>query len=145
MVGFEGLFGFCIYTVLVTVLCFVPCHWRINACVYTPEGFGYMESTTAFFSQIRDNLWLLLLSFCWIFAVTAYNPLGVSIIKHINAVARSISNVSQTILVWLIGIIVTLTAGATYPNFYWEKLDALVIILQFVGFIFIVIGNLSYN
>ncbi len=59
------------------------------------------------------------MTFCWIFNVTAYNPLGVTITKNINAVARAISDVSQTVLVWIIGLIVTLSVGKVYPNFVW--------------------------
>ena len=69
--------------------------------------------------QIWANKFLLFLTFCWIFNVTAYNPLGVSITKHINAVARAISDVCQTVLVWAIGIIVTVSLGQTYPNLVW--------------------------
>ena len=53
----------------------------------------------------------MFLTFCWIFNVTLYNPLGVTITKHINALARAISDVSQTVLVWGIGLTVTLTIG----------------------------------
>lgn len=104
-----------------------------------------MENWTSYFNQIFSNWFLLFLTFCWIFNVTAYNPLGVNITKYINALARAISDVCQTVFVWAFGIIVTLTVGNTYPNFKWEKLEAEIIILQLIGFIFLVFGNLIYN
>lgn len=119
VVGYEGVFGLTIYTIIVTVLCFVPCDFGPEACVYTREGLSYMEGLTSFLDQIWEHKLLLFFTFCWIFNVTAYNPLGVSVTKHINALARAISDVSQIVLVWGIGIVVTLTLGQTYPNLAW--------------------------
>jgi len=104
-----------------------------------------MENWASYFIQIFSNWLLLFLTFCWIFNVTAYNPLGVTITKYINALARAISDVCQTVFVWAIGIIVTVTIGSTYPNFKWEKLDGAVVGLQLLGFAFLVFGNLIYN
>lgn len=104
-----------------------------------------MENTLSYFDQIFSNWWLLLLTFCWIFSIALYNPLGVTITKHINALARAISDVSQTVLVWAIGITVTFTVGSTYPNYKWEKLQTNVILLQLVGFVFLIFGNMIYN
>lgn len=42
--------------------------------------------------------------------------------KYINALARAIANMTKSILVWIIGIIITLTIGRTHPNLQWEKL-----------------------
>ena len=54
--------------------------------------------------------------------VTAFfNVSGVTITKHINALARVIADVSKTIVVWVIGLLVTLALGKTYPNLVWEK------------------------
>lgn len=65
--------------------------------------------------------------------------------KYINALARSIGDVTRTILVWMVGIIVTLTAGSKYPNYKWELIDGGVIAVQLVGFVILVAGNLIYN
>lgn len=78
-----------------------------------------MEGWGSFINEVFGNKILLLLTFCWIFGVGSFNPLGVSITKHINALARAISDVCQTVLSWSIGIIVTLTLGKTYPNLIW--------------------------
>ncbi len=42
VVGYEGVFGIIIYTIIVTILCFVPCNFGPEACVYTREGYSYM-------------------------------------------------------------------------------------------------------
>ena len=78
--------------------------------------------------------------------VTAFfNVSGVSITKHINALARAIADVSKTVVVWILGMIITLSLGGTYPNLKWEKTEAMVIIFQLIGFCFLVLGNLVYN
>jgi hypothetical protein len=59
-----------------------------------------------------------------IFSIATFNIAGVSVTKYINALARSIGDVTRTVLVWMIGIIVTVTAGATHPNFVWEIVGA---------------------
>ncbi len=40
-----------------------------------------------------------------------FNLIGLTITKYINALARAILNLTKTALVWIIGIIVTVTAG----------------------------------
>lgn len=42
VVGFEGLFGFLIYLVLIPALCYTPCYFGQDACVFSNEGFAYM-------------------------------------------------------------------------------------------------------
>ncbi len=59
-----------------------------------------------------------------IFSIATFNICGVTVTKYINALARSIGDVTRTVLVWAIGIIITLTAGATRPNFQWELVKA---------------------
>lgn len=80
-----------------------------------------------------------------IFSIALFNLCGVSVTKYINALARSLADVTRTVLIWLIGIIVTVTAGAYYPNYNWELTSAGAIIVQFVGFVVLVFGNLIYN
>lgn len=88
-----------------------------------------------------------LLFFCilGIFSIATFNITGVTVTKYINALARSIGDVTRTILVWGIGIIITVTAGATYPNYKWELLNGGAIALELLGFVILVSGNLVYN
>lgn len=50
-----------------------------------------------------------------------YNIAGNSITKYINAISRAIVNISGTVIVWIFGIILTLTLGKNYPNYRWEQ------------------------
>jgi hypothetical protein len=55
-----------------------------------------------------------------IFSISTFNICGVTVTKYINALARSIADVTRTVIVWAVGIIITVTAGSTRPNFKWE-------------------------
>lgn len=68
-----------------------------------------------------------------------------TVTKYINALARSIGDVTRTILVWSVGLIITLTAGATHPNYAWELTKPGAIVVQLLGFIILILGNLVYN
>ena len=43
--------------------------------------------------------------------MAVYNILGVIITKEINSVARAICDVSRIVVVWTVGIVVTVTVG----------------------------------
>ncbi len=68
-----------------------------------------------------------------------------TVTKYINALARSIGDVTRTVLVWIIGIIITVTAGSTRPNFKWELVEVGAILVELLGFLVLVSGNLIYN
>lgn len=55
-----------------------------------------------------------------VFVIAFFNVTGLMITKHINALARAILNMSKTALVWIIGIIVTVTAGKSNSDYKWE-------------------------
>lgn len=48
IVGYEGLFGFVMYAILIPILCYVPCPFGMDACVYDISGMPCMESFTAY-------------------------------------------------------------------------------------------------
>jgi hypothetical protein len=43
VVGYEGLFGLAISTLVVIIVSFVPCSFGLNACVYNDEGYPFIE------------------------------------------------------------------------------------------------------
>lgn len=73
-----------------------------------------------------------------------FNISGVTVTKYINALARAIANLTKSILVWIVGIIITVTAGKNHPNLRWEKLQLSIILMQIIGFILMALGNLIY-
>jgi hypothetical protein len=63
----------------------------------------------------------------------------------VNAVARSICDVSRTVLIWTVGIIITVTVGVNEENYRWERTQVGAILIQILGFVLLVFGNLIYN
>jgi hypothetical protein len=80
-----------------------------------------------------------------VFSIATFNVTGVTVTKYINSLARSICDVTRTVIVWIVGILVTVTAGVNKPNYKWELISGGAIGLQLVGFAVLILGNLIYN
>ena len=48
-----------------------------------------------------------------------FNASAVTVSKHISPLVRSICDVSRTLVIWLVGIIVTVTIGKNKENYKW--------------------------
>jgi len=75
--------------------------------------------------------------------IAVFNIAGVNVTKHISSLARSIIDVSRTVLVWIISI--TITVSTSNPNFKWENTRFGAISIELAGFLVLVAGNLIYN
>lgn len=58
---------------------------------------------------------------------------------------RSIADVSRTLIVWIVSIIITVTLGHDNTHYKWENLKTGAIILEIFGFVILVAGNFIYN
>ena len=89
----------------------------------------------------------MLMIFCigYVFSVMTFNITGLSVTRYINALARATCDVSRTVLIWLAGIIVTVTVGQQESNYKWEMTETGAVVCQLLGFLLIVLGNLIYN
>jgi hypothetical protein len=92
-----------------------------------------------------QNGLLLFFVILGIFSIATFNVTGVTVTKYINALARSICDVTRTVIVWIVGIIITISAGSQKPNYKWELIDGAAISLQLLGFLVLISGNLVYN
>lgn len=133
------------YFVILPIISYIPCSFGEAACVFDSHSMPFMESPVAYFKEAVSSGSLLFFCILGVFSIATFNVTGVTVTKYINALARSITDVTRTILVWTIGIIITATAGANYPNFEWELIKTGAIIVEFMGFIILVAGNLIYN
>lgn len=43
VVGYEGFFGLCGYSIILGIIYFIPCSFGVNACVFTEQGYSYIE------------------------------------------------------------------------------------------------------
>ena len=104
-----------------------------------------MERPETYFSEAFSSGSLGFFCILGVFSIATFNITGVTVTKYINALARSIGDVTRTILVWGIGLIVTATAGVFYPNYEWELTNGGAIAIELIGFVIVVLGNLVYN
>ena len=144
-VGYEGLFGTLLCLIALPILSSAHCSFGISACVYDGNGEGFIEGWNAFVEGVTSSTLLICLVVLAFIEIAIYNVSSLSVTKYINALARVIGANAKIILVWLAGVVVTVTLGREHPNYRWESLNAIVIVLQLVGFVLLVVGNLIYN
>lgn len=143
MVGFEGLFGVCLLTVVLTILSFIPCDFGVKGCVFDAESNPFMELPLVYLREVFASGLLIFLVISGILTIAVYNFGGVSITKMFDALTRSLLNVTKTAAIWIIGIVITLFA--TTPEYKLEDLDIWVNLVKAVGFTCIIFGTLIYN
>lgn len=76
--------------------------------------------------------------------ISAYNLNGVRITKLFDALTRSLLNITKTSVIWIIGIIITVSVGDN-PDYQLESKDVAVNLVKGAGFAFIIVGTLIYN
>ena len=145
MVGYEGIFALAGLTIVIGILNYVPCSFGIDACAYGIDGKPFVEQTRTYFTSIGSTNLLLSFGILGVLSITVFNVCSVCVTKYINALTRSICGVTRTILIWFIGIIVTITLGKTQRNYRWESLALKQIVMESLGFLTLIIGNLLYN
>jgi hypothetical protein len=55
--------------------------------------------------------------------MSAYNTLGVIIAKYMNSLTRAICDASRTVIIWMVGIILSASLGRNDKRFQWESTD----------------------
>ena len=58
--------------------------------------------------------------------------------------ARAVCDVIRTTIIWLAGIIITVTVGHDDDIYKWESTNPKAIALDVVGFAILIVGNLIY-
>ncbi len=128
VVGWEGVWGFSIYVVLLVIFQFIPVSEGGNF------GFhGKLEDSIAAFKQFGHNIPCLMYSVGSIFSIAAFNGFGMAVTKFASAAQRSTIDTSRTLLIWVFFLCM--------PRPYKEFFHA----LQLVGFVFLVCGTLLFN
>jgi hypothetical protein len=145
MVGLEGLFGLGLTLLILPILTFAPCDFGRSACVVTATGESFLERPEVYLEEVGQNGLLLFFSIFCVFSVTTFNVSGVSVTQSLGALTRVVCDVVRTLIIWVVGVVVTLTAGEEADNYKWESTDGRVIALQLFAFAVLVVGNLLYS
>lgn len=157
LVGFEGLWGSCMYAILLIIFQNVDCNdWdsdiREGICFYYNEtsiftnetsgdtykvvkNISRIEDTEFAFRQMGDNAALLVIYIFYIVSIAMYNIVGINLTKLVSSTARAVVDTVRTVFIWLFFLIFTPVEG-THETFYG---------LQLVGFILMVCGTIIYN
>jgi hypothetical protein len=144
MVGCEGCFGLFIITFIALCFSLTPCSFGEKMCCYDSFGNPYFERIDQFFVEVGTNGVIALLVVIGIATISLYNLNGVRITKLFDALTRSLLNITKTSVIWIVGIIVTVSVGDN-PDYQLESKDVVVNVVKAVGFSFIILGTLIYN
>jgi hypothetical protein len=112
--------------------------------VFDSFGNPYFERIDVFYGEVFSDGILFMLTFVGLLTVGMYNLNGARITKLIDALTRSLLNITKTGIIWLLGIIITFIAGDN-PDYQIESKDPWVNVVKAAGFSFIVMGTLVYN
>lgn len=115
-VGFEGLFG------ALTILFLMPFMAQPSISSSSP----FFDLSRGWYQMINTPsvLWS---GIAIAFSISLFNYFGLSVTRHVSATARSLTDTSRTLSIWLI----SLALG-------WEQLLFPVSLLQVLGFSFLV-------
>lgn len=123
-VGWEGLFGFCIMTILI-----IPFNF-IDGGIFAQNPRGTLEDIPDAFYQIGTTPLLLVPILGNIISIAFFNFAGVSVTKELSATTRMVLDSVRTLVVWAVSLLIP-----------WQKFQY----LQPVGFIVLIIGMMIYN
>lgn len=123
-VGTEGLFGFCILTLLLIPFYFIP------AGDFSSSDRGVLEDSLDAFCQMGNQPLIILALLGNISSIAFFNFAGISVTKEISATTRMVLDSLRTVVIW----VVSLGVG-------WEKFHA----LQILGFVVLLLGTGLYN
>ncbi|CAD8062155.1 unnamed protein product [Paramecium sonneborni] len=143
IVGVEGLWGFSVYVVLAVALTFIQCPSSMyDSCIEKRmTGMFYFERADFYFLQVFNSGLLLFWVILGIFTIATFNICGVSVTKYVSSLARSLVDVSRTLIIWAVSLAITwIDPEAKWENTRWEA-----IVLELIGFCILVTGNLIYN
>lgn len=141
VVGFEGMWGVCIYIIVMIVSYFISCDsWtetlRKNLCAENEKGETRFEDILFAFRQIGDSVQLICFFLLYIISIAFFNFAGLSVTKYVSSTARTIVDTLRTVVIWLFFLTMPFVPESTKENFFW---------LQLVGFIILVLGSVIYK
>ena len=111
-VGYEGFFGALTIVLLMPILS-IPSVAAKSPFFNLPRGWTQMiNNTTVLYSGVVIA-----------FSIAFFNYFGLSVTRHVSATARSLTDTSRTLSIWLVSL-----------GLGWEKLLFPISLLQVLGF-----------
>ena len=129
LAGLQGIFGMVLMAAIVSSLAYVPC---LNPQLCNIHG--YMEDAILAINDISKSSGLLCWTLLYIISVAILNFTAVHVTQLTSSVFRIFWKTMAVILVWIICVAVG-----------FEKLNPLSSSIQVLGFVMLMISNLTYN
>jgi hypothetical protein len=129
MIGLEGVFGLIYSFLFILAASWFECH---NSGICTRGG--YLDDIVNAVQEIFMNSGLLFWCMSAIFATLFLNYFGLINIKNTSAVYKAFWESMSTIIIWVVNVL----AGN-------KDLILLPAMIQILGFMFLILGNLTYN
>ena len=98
-----------------------------------------------FWEQLQADYLLYYFSFGLMLSIAISVGIALTVSKIINPISRSLADVSRTILVWIAGLILTITLGAKNSEYIFENKDLRLNLLKSVAFLAVAYGTLVYH
>jgi drug/metabolite transporter (DMT)-like permease len=140
LVGFEGLWGVIMYTVLLVIFQNVSCRgwsesFKKGICSIDDDGNYHIEDTKFALRQMWNRKAILIVYIFYVVSIALYNIVGINLTKLVSSTARAVVDTVRTVFIWLFFLFIHPVDGTE------EKFHP----LQLVGFLFVVFGALVYN
>jgi drug/metabolite transporter (DMT)-like permease len=140
LVGFEGLWGAIMYTILLIIFQLISCDswtksFKEGICSENDKHEFHIEDTLFAFKQMKDNIKILIVYIFYVASIALHNIVGINLTKLVSSTARAVVDTVRTVFIWLFFLCFEPVKG-THEHFYY---------LQLIGFCFLVLGTLIYN
>ena len=66
-----------------------------------------------------------------------------TVTKYLSCVTRALVDVAKIMMIWIISLIISLSTSSS--NYHWENVRLGAIIIEVIGFSFVVAGEIIYN
>ena len=140
IIGFQGIFGSIFSFIMILILSNISCgmgksDFLKEICSLDDNGLYYVENLSFAFKQLKNSSLLIFLTLFYFIGDLFCNLTGIKIGQILSAMSRSILEPVKSIVVWCYFVL----------PFNSPELRENVSIVQLIGFVVLVLGNLIYH
>ena len=103
--------------IYIPVFSAINCFFKQEACVIQDSGREVVEDFSIWLHEVTTNPILMFTVILVLFTMAIYNAFGITISKYARALTRSTIDVSRSVIIWIGGILFTVTIGTSNSQF----------------------------